>query len=697
LSNPPLAPDARVLRSRKAKQAAQVLETELDLVDIDEDAEPDEDDEDSSPAPSCKCTNQKSPVLIMIKKEMRSSRLLTDPQRSRLIDAWYEEVSQGRRKRVDPLNYERLCFIHTRAIATKMGIFKRAMDATQLHKVLTLLYLNKDRWDIVQSDEKTSLLFVKKYQLRPQMDDMLSYRYRPQEPRVIGAIDWDKVAEVMGVRDLIAEFWRTGSIIEDGFKWLLEDDYVADAIDHQFRMYDYHQRRIDGRENLGWLRCMYHSLVQQVVRGDIWYWLLYAMIRKTHTFVAYPYYTKYAKPGDRTAFKHVDLNLHAAITTGVGAEMIQGSASFTDEDEDNCTLLLLGFHRHVPEYLTWRELHRKHSTGYIEGWDDAVDWPAEIKDRWKEVVWTKQPCSAGQIRISHPLLPHGSTGPTTKERRTILPWFCLVRNGEMENPAMGTYDEICKAHRELIAAPRSPSGHPNKYGGVKWAFPADVHINFRSEISKALHGQVRWDNPLVRKELRDVFDGYDGDKIQRYINTHRQHMINEIKRLFPLVRDLEKDAFRAVSERGIPSRSYFATSGVHPPREGATWSDWDKDITQEDALQALVDELGMEPDERIRHEERLASESRQGSVLSSPPRSPPSSPPRSPPQSPPHSPSPHPTPTPLQRQRQRAQTVAPAEPPRAAATAGRARDRAQTEAAEPRRSERLRRQGPGGP
>ncbi|KAH8708430.1 hypothetical protein GQ44DRAFT_593944, partial [Phaeosphaeriaceae sp. PMI808] len=85
----------------------------------------------------------------------------------------------------------------------------------------------------------------------------------------------------------------------------------------------------------------------------------------------------------------------------------------------------------------------------------------------------------------------------------ILPWYVKVQEdmATMENPEMGSYQGLMMANTTLTAGPRTPSGHPNRYGGVGWPFPADLPYDSSSWISKATVGLVRWDSPLVQKKL----------------------------------------------------------------------------------------------------------------------------------------------------------------------------------------------------
>lgn len=401
----------------------------------------------------------------------------------------------------------------------------------------------------------------------------------------------------MGWGKLVEDFKQKGNITAENFEWLFfNDEELKEIVNESFEMYRYHLRRIDGNENLGWLRIMYHSLIQQAVRTDLRYWLLYSVLREEHTMVSYPYYTKYTVPGDKTFFRHVDLNLSVAHAQGLGADMIQGSVSIDDENSQNCTEVLEGFHRHVGPYLQWRKTAKKDPSGLIEGWKDNVDWTQEAQATAPGVKWAKSICGEGDIRITHPMTPHGSTGPATTTRRTILPWYVMVRQGVMENPAMGTYDEISKAHRDLTAPPASPSGHRNKYGGIKWAFPADVHIDFSSWIQKAILAQVSWDNPLVRKEIHDLLSK-DEDGILEHIRKEREYVVEEIKTLWPVVKELEKAAFAKSADGKYPDVSFFTNKGKPPAREGQ-WHVWDHDYSTGDAVGRLIDEIDMEPDVR---------------------------------------------------------------------------------------------------
>ena len=59
---------------------------------------------------------------------------------------------------------------------------------------------------------------------------------------------------------------------------------------------------------------------QQLMRQDPLYYTLHAALRpdKHWRLVSYPYYVKYAKEGDSTYFKHIDINVPYLLTHGRG-------------------------------------------------------------------------------------------------------------------------------------------------------------------------------------------------------------------------------------------------------------------------------------------------------------------------------------------------------------------------------------------
>lgn len=63
--------------------------------------------------------------------------------------------------------------------------------------------------------------------------------------------------------------------------------------------------------------------------------------------VSYPYYAKYAHKGDNTFFRHIDVNMKQLASSVRGANMIQGMVSLDNENQDDCTEILPGMHKHI--------------------------------------------------------------------------------------------------------------------------------------------------------------------------------------------------------------------------------------------------------------------------------------------------------------------------------------------------------------
>lgn len=72
--------------------------------------------------------------------------------------------------------------------------------------------------------------------------------------------------------------------------------------------------------------------------------------------------------------------------------------------------------------------------------------------------WTLVPCGRSDARIISALLPHGSTGPTTRIRRTMLPQYVQVKDDDqtLETVGSGTWEDLAKA---AIALTRQQLGH----------------------------------------------------------------------------------------------------------------------------------------------------------------------------------------------------------------------------------------------
>lgn len=74
-----------------------------------------------------------------------------------------------------------------------------------------------------------------------------------------------------------------GFVVSNMFTWLWNgisigdnrEEGIGDLIADEFNMYLHHQGERNGIPNKGWLRTIFYSLTQQLVRQDLLYWMLY--------------------------------------------------------------------------------------------------------------------------------------------------------------------------------------------------------------------------------------------------------------------------------------------------------------------------------------------------------------------------------------------------------------------------------------
>jgi hypothetical protein len=363
---------------------------------------------------------------------------------------------------------------------------------------------------------------------------------------------------------------------------------VGPYIEEEFLMYEHHQREINGKPNRGWLRTMLYSLTQQLIRQDLEYYVLYVAMRPDHCprLVSYPYYTKFARPGDATYFRHIDINIPEFLETGRGGNIIQGSASLDDETaETGCTVIIPGMHKRLGEW--WRDVISRSDCESVRGTTGRVHnvqplWHAG--DAAKYGHWTPVPCSRGDVRITKPELVHGSTD-TTAIRRTVLPWYVGLRSDgkTLDTVESGTWDQLCLAHARQEAPFSSPSGHPNLYGAIPHRFAAATKLNLDSAVSQALVCGRRWDDPAVIHEA-NLLLGPDRAAARRRINSVRIQGLRMFKARYREQAEAERVCFGPASYwemkgRGeLDPRSGRGAADVQRDRDGEEHFGLDSDV-----------------------------------------------------------------------------------------------------------------------
>ena len=183
--------------------------------------------------------------------------------------------------------------------------------------------------------------------------------------RFAGQVSWD-------------HWLQDGTLILPGiFNHLCQ---VEAEIHGEFDLYTFHMGEQPTLPTMGWMRNMYHSGIQQLVYQDPVLWALTAAAypEKHWCLIAYPYNAKSAAPGQRTGFLHLDLDIRRHQNEGLGSNMVQSSVSLTEENNEGCTQVVHGFHKHFQKWVqtkkdTINSRVSPHSTTAIKGMYTAED------------------------------------------------------------------------------------------------------------------------------------------------------------------------------------------------------------------------------------------------------------------------------------------------------------------------------------
>jgi len=447
----------------------------------------------------------------------------------------------------------RCCKRHLMMAADKAGFYKRRLRYEGIRASIQE-YVNRgnrlDEW--LTTDEAFAQV---KAGFRPphHYDQMRFLNFEPDPSQnTFYALDPTRAAEILDeINPAIRNCWeRDGTVVSGIFRWW-EEAGLLGIFREEAHMYAHHLRLPPSQVDQGWLRNCWHSVFQQVMRMDPLYYLLYACLRpdRNTALISYPYYSKLARPGAQTYFRHIDLNVNRALSD-MGddlANIIQGSVSLTDEDVDNCTELIPGLHRRFKEWgLDLRSRGVQVGAGEVNAIRPQHFTRADAQKYGTH--WRKEVCQAGDARISSPLLPHGSTGPATVERITALPWKVGLRPGgqHVDILASGTVDEIATAHRNLTHARNSPSGKPNVYGAPDKPFPAAVPVLSSHYITGAQLGRHSYYSFPVKQEQQVLFGGSRMARA-RLIRHIRADLTAQAKAAWRQVREAEQHYFGANS------------------------------------------------------------------------------------------------------------------------------------------------------
>jgi hypothetical protein len=514
-----------------------------------------EDQATGAHASNCSCSPQVTAAFKKLSQtsELRQTALKRETERLKAAQQFRTYVEQG----------VAVCARHVKATATAVGLRTR-FSADVLSQRLTTYAGSRSTVGNLKAASATYWWFAQavrglhpeeirgvfKYDVARAADPIA---FRPHHEHIL-----QQMQGAYGVA-IAQEYEAVGTVNVPIFGWWFEEHdtltldgvrySIAELAKLEMSMYEWHFRKESGNSgSLGWLRNMYHSGIQQLLRQDPEYYRLYVALRPDHHWrlMTYPYYAKLSQAGDSTFFRHIDLNITQYLIDGRGGAMIQGSVSLDDETLTMCTEMLLGMHLpgKIQEWygrVKERIKDKNILDAFVNRIQDKKIWSAEDAAHFGR-DFEPVPCKAGDARISSPLLPHGSTSmPAKGIRRTLLPWFVAIQDNheDMETIEMGTWEEIAAAHRALEAAKRSPSGKPNVYGGIPYRFPASSPLVLPSPLSAALVGRTRWDMPDVLAE-RDLVLGNDDAAYRDWLEEWRQAARTGYIQHFRLIRSVEQ-------------------------------------------------------------------------------------------------------------------------------------------------------------
>ena len=443
---------------------------------------------------------------------------------------------------IDGEMWQRLCYPHVKLLASGLELQTLGLDRDKLVERLEHLQRNADEMDTMTQERGTYEWFRKTGRPAHEDDNLGPFKY-PCSAQEEFRLDVKVIWERYGGEGAMEKFYEGGNVVVRGaLDWIVKDEEVMGMVDAEFEMYRHHLREQNGVSNYGWCRNMWHSLVQQVIRQDPVLYALNVAARPDLNWrlVSFPYYTKYASPGDSTKFKHIDINVRRYLTRGRGGSTVQTGISMDDESEDGCTIVVPGFHRRIGQW--WQEVERrgKVTDGLVQ--DVKNIYMKEDEERFGG--WAPVVCKRGDIRLTLANMIHGSTGPCMRVRRVIHPWLVGINpdNGELDFSEAGSYEDVCSANRKMEAMQTGPTGDRTRFSVGEGRFVGSVQMRGMSALGDALVGAQEWTSKEVLRE-RDLILGQDSKKAREYVDGVRSKMVEKWKECFKVMVEAEVEEY----------------------------------------------------------------------------------------------------------------------------------------------------------
>jgi len=443
--------------------------------------------------------------------------------------------------------WQEFCWLHLRAFCRGIGLKTNNGGRRRLSK--RLHYVRKERYRLgeLRSNSK-SYYWFRKDARGVVPEDLLGVWAYPALPPPPVVYDSQQVYIRYAGKESWDSFVKDGHTIATGImSWITNNHRLMKMIRQETEMYQWHRSLVNGNGSFGWLRNYFYSLEQQAARQDPVYYALVCATRpnKYIRLISFPYYMKTVLPGDFTFFRHFDLNLPKYIRDGRGKNRIQTSFSLTQEFENNCTVVIPGFEKHIEEWWkrvvawshNWHPPHanRNKATNTAKtehrGNTTKCDTIYLKEDRKDFGDFAPCLCALGDIVISKPTIPHGSAAGKDKcgnsVRWVVNPWFVGIQADLCTTDIVecGDWSILAAAHRDQMLIHNTPSGQIAKRGHPTERFPGSLEFRGFGALSDALIGLHGWDSPVVLKEAALVL-GTDDKAAWTYVNSVRKAIID---------------------------------------------------------------------------------------------------------------------------------------------------------------------------
>jgi hypothetical protein len=375
----------------------------------------------------------------------------------------------------------------------------------------------------------------------------------PFKPLDLQTFKWSNILRhaANGDED-IATWKKNGTLVIPGVVDFLQE--IQDIIDEEFAMYLHHYEPSDKKK--GWLRNMFYSLVQQIIRTDPVVYGLNVALRpdNNHRLVACGYATKYAdgsagiSTGNKTGFTHMDADLVALVERGINKNMLTCGVSLDDEDEKNCTIVVHGTHKRSAEILAKLKELGKANTRPVTT-TDFSNWRQDLQKDFGAP--TPVPCERYGMRVSLVSVVHGSTPLSTLPRRVVFPWYLgyTIDYVFSDIPDTHTWAEQQRNHMERVPPTKEPSGKKPSMKtppSLPWSIPMTFH-----PLGEACLARLKYEDPRVLFALEQLFHD-DAHVHHAYVRKVRAKSIASLKKAWKQVKKAE---FAAAVD---PEDSYFA-------------------------------------------------------------------------------------------------------------------------------------------